>query len=86
MKVKTHEEMQKLKLLEIRSFIVCELSNQGAPSWVRPAMIWEERWNRADYTAERAKKEAREKIKVFVPLCAKDIHNDHLESIYRRAI
>lgn len=75
-----------LKKMEINSFIVCELTNQKAPTWVRPAMIWEERWDRPDYTAERAKKEAKEKIKVFVPLCAEHIHSDHLESVYRRAI
>ena len=39
----------------------------GAPSWVRPAMIWEERWLRSDYDVERAAAEAELKIKLFLP-------------------
>lgn len=55
------------KRIEINSKIVCLLANMGAPTWVRPAMIWEERWLRSDYDIERAAAEAELKIKLFLP-------------------
>ena len=54
------------KKMEINSRIVCLLANMGAPSWVRPNMIWEERWLRPDYTTERAIKEAEMKLRLFL--------------------
>ena len=75
-----------LKKMEINSAIICELANNKAPMWVRPAMIWEDRWDGPDYTVERAIKEAVEKIKIFVPLCAEHIHSDRHENIFRRAV
>lgn len=55
------------KKLEINSRIVCLLANMGAPTWVRPSMIWEERWLRSDYDMERVTAEAKLKIKLFLP-------------------
>lgn len=78
-----YEEMQKLKIMEINSAILSELSYRKAPMWVRPAMIWEERWNRNEYTAEKAIQEAKEKIKLFIPLCSGD--SAHLEYLRRSA-
>lgn len=78
--MKTYEDMRMMKIMEINSFIISELSYVNAPTWVRPAMLWDERWERNDCPVEKAKDEAREKIKQFVPLCSEHLHrNNYLE-------
>lgn len=56
-----------LKKLEINSVIICLLRDRKAPTWVRPSMIWEDRWLQSNYTVEMASKEAEMKIRLFLP-------------------
>lgn len=77
-----NQEERILKKMELNSYMLCELKDQGAPTWVRPAMLWDDRWLESGCSIERAKREAREKIIIFVPLCAEHISDDEL----RRAI
>lgn len=56
-----------LKKMEINSAIICLLKDNKAPAWVRPWMIWEERWLQSSYTVEMASKEAEMKIRLFLP-------------------
>lgn len=55
------------KKTEINSRIICLLDNMNAPTWVRPNMIWEERWLTGGYSVEQAAKEAEMKIRLFIP-------------------
>lgn len=55
------------KKIEINSRIVCLLQEMGAPKWVRPAMIWEDRWGFECYTVDMAAREAEMKIRMFIP-------------------
>lgn len=86
MKPETLETPDMIRQEEIRSFIICELDQQKAPTWVRPQHIWEPRWSLPGYKVEMAKKEARDKIRIFVPLCAENLHADHSVDAIRRAI
>lgn len=38
-----------------------------APAWVRPAMVWDDKWLFSTYSVEDAVKEARVKIRMFIP-------------------
>lgn len=64
------------KKMEINSYILTELRTQGAPMWVRPQMLFDPKWLDDRYSVEEAEKEAREKVKLFVPLCAEHITDD----------
>lgn len=86
MKVETKETPDMIRLEEIRSFIICELDNQKAPTWVRPQHIWEPRWSLPGYEAKKAIEEARNKIIMFVPMCAEHLTADHSVDAIRRAI
>ena len=55
------------KKMEINSRIICLLANMGAPSWVRPSMLWDDKWLTSAYTSEQAVKEAEIKIRMFIP-------------------
>ena len=55
------------KRIEINSRIICLLRENEAPAWVRPSMIFEDRWLHSCYTVEMAVKEADMKIKLFLP-------------------
>ena len=55
------------KKMEINSRIICLLSDMDAPAWVRPAMVWDDKWLFSTYSVEDAVKEARVKIRMFIP-------------------
>ena len=55
------------KKMEINSRIICLLANMGAPSWVRPSMLWDDKWLTSAYSSDMAIKEAEIKIRMFIP-------------------
>lgn len=60
-------EEQSMKKMEINSRIVCQLANLNAPTWVRPSMIWDDRWLFSIYSMNEIEKEIDIKIRMCIP-------------------